>query len=163
MTKQISFSIFALCIVTLVQEFGFARLALFEAMPDALAVFIAFLAVTQGQKTSTSFGFAAGILAGIFSGNLGLHTLAITTGGFLAGYFHSPEDSHATAKQKTRRFYVAVLTAEFSSHTIITSVYNPLGLSPEYRIVTLGLLASLLSLTLAFIANRLILRKTFAS
>jgi len=153
-----------LCIVALMQEFGFSRLALFEAFPDALSVFIAFLAVTEGKKTSTSFGFAAGILEGFFSGNnLGLHMLANTSGGFLAGYFHSPEDSHATAKQKTRRFYGAVLTAEFSAHTIITTGYNPLGLSPEYRIVTMGLLASLMSVILAFIANRLFLKKTFAA
>lgn len=155
-------SIVLLCIVSLVQEFIFIRLTLFEAFPDLLSVFIAFLAVTQGQKHSTSFGFAAGIITGILSGNMGLHMLAKTTGGFLAGYFHSPEDSHATAKQKTSRFYGAVLTAEFSAHTIIAVGYNPLGLSPEYRIVTLGLLASLLSLIIAFIANQLFLRKSFA-
>jgi cell shape-determining protein MreD len=161
-TKKLSLSIIILCIIALVQEFGFSRLILFEVFPDALSVFIAFIAVTQGQKTSTSFGFAAGIITGILSGNLGLNMLANTTGGFLAGYFHSPEDSHATAKQKTRHFYGAVFVAEFSAHTVITTGYNPLGLSPEYRIVTLGLLASLLSLILALIANRLFLRKSFA-
>ncbi|MBV5303009.1 MAG: rod shape-determining protein MreD [Chlorobium sp.] len=162
MTRKLSLSIIILCIIVLVQEFGFSRLTLFEVFPDALSVFIAFLAVTQGQKTSTSFGFAAGTITGILSGNLGLNMLAKTIGGFLAGYFHSPEDSHATAKQKTRHFYAAVITAEFSAHTVITTGYNPLGLSPEYRIVTLGLLASLLSLILALIANRLFLRKSFA-
>lgn len=162
MTRKLSFSIIVLCIVSLVQEFVFIRLTFFEAFPDALSVYIAFLAVTQGQKTSTSFGFAAGIITGILSGNLGLNMLANTTGGFLAGYFHSPEDSHTTAKQKTSRFYGAVLTAEFSAHTIKAIGYNPLGLAPEYRIVTLGLLASLLSFILAFIANRLFLRKSFA-
>ena len=162
MTRKLSLSIIILCIIALVQEFGFSRLTLLQVFPDALSVFSAFLAVRHGQKTSTSFGFAAGIITGILSGNLGLNMLAKTIGGFLAGYFHSPEDSHATAKQKTRHFYGAVLTAEFSAHTVITSGYNPLGLSLEYRIVTLGLLASLLSLILALIANRLFLRKSFA-
>jgi len=161
-TRKLSLSIIILCIIALLQQFGFSRLTLLEVFPDALSVFIAFLAVIHGQKTSTSFGFAAGIITGILSGNLGLNMLAKTIGGFLAGYFHSPEDSHATAKQKTSRFYGAVFTAEFSAHTVITSGYNPLGLSPEYRIVTLGLLASLLSLILALIANRLFLRKSFA-
>ncbi len=151
-----------LCIVTLVQEFGLSRLVLFDIYPDALWIFLAFLAVTNGQKRSTSFGFAAGILTGILSGNLGLNMLAGTVGGFVAGYFHTPENSHATAKQKSRHFYGAVITAGFCSNAIIAIGYNPLGLSPVYRIVTLSFLESLFTLIFAIIVNILFLRKSLA-
>jgi rod shape-determining protein MreD len=151
-----------LCIVTLVQEFGLSRLVLFDVYPDALSIFLAFLAVTTGQKRSTSFGFAAGMLAGLLSGNMGLNMLAGTVGGFFAGYFHTPEDSHATAKQKSRYFYSAVLTAGFCSNAIIAIGYNPLGLSPVYRIVMLSFLGSLFTLILAMVVNILFLRKSLA-
>jgi len=151
-----------LCIITLVQEFGLSHLTLLEVFPDVLAVFLAFTAVKKGQKISTTFGFAAGLIAGILSGHIGLHMLASSTAGFLAGFFHTPDDSHATIKQKITRFYGAVMTAGFAANAVMAAGYNPLGLPPEYRIVTLGLLEALLSLTLAIIANQLFLRKSFA-
>ncbi|MEI7695090.1 MAG: rod shape-determining protein MreD [Chlorobium sp.] len=162
MTRKLPFLILMLCIIAVVQEFGLSRLMLLEVFPDALSVFLAFLAVTRGQKSSTSFGFAAGIIVGIISGNMGLNMLAKTVGGFFAGYFHSPDDSHATTKQKIRRFYGAVMIVGFSANAVIAVGDNPLGLPAAYRIVTLGLLESLLSLILAVIANWLFLRKSFA-
>ena len=162
MTKEFSLLILMLCIVTFVQEFGLSRLTLLEVFPDALSVFLAFIAVTKGQKTSTTFGFAAGLIAGILSGNIGLHMLANTSAGFLAGFLHTPDDSHATIKQKVTRFYGAVMTAGFAANAVMAAGYNPLGLPPEYRIVTLGVLEALLSLTLAILANQLFLRKSFA-
>lgn len=162
MTRKLPFLIVLLCIIVPVQEFGLSRLMLLEVFPDALSIFLAFLAVTKGQKTSTSFGFVAGLLTGMLSGHIGWQMLAKTVGGFCAGYFHSPEDSHATAKQKTSRFYIAVVVVCFSAHAIMAAGYNPLALPLPYRIVTLGFLESLLSLLLALLANWLFLRKSFA-
>ena len=162
MTTKLSLSIVLLCIISLVQEFGLSRLTLFNVSPDAITIFIAFLAVKFGQKTSTSFGFVGGILTGILSGNMGLIMLARTVEGFIAGYFHVPEDSHATAKQKQRRFFSAVVIAGFCANTVIAMGVNPQGLSPAYRIVVLGLLESLFTVILAVILHWFFLKKSLA-
>ncbi|TLU82487.1 MAG: rod shape-determining protein MreD [Chlorobium sp.] len=162
MTTKLFFSIVLLCIGTFLQEFFLSHLALFQVSPDIMTIFIVFIAITVDQKSSTSFGFAAGILTGIFSGNMGLNMLARTIEGFIAGYFHIPEESHATARQKTRKFYVAILAAGFFGHAVIAAGYNPLGLTPAYRIFILGFLESLFTLMLAVILNWLFLRKSFA-
>jgi rod shape-determining protein MreD len=161
-TRNIPLYIGLLCIVCLVQVFGLSHLALFNVSPDAVSILLAFISVTIGQRTGTTFGFAAGVLTGIFSGNMGLSMLARTVEGFIAGFFHIPENSHATAKQKTKRLYGAALTASFAANAVFAIGYNPLGLSLFYRIAVLGLLESLITLILAFIVNWLLLRKTFS-
>jgi len=88
--------------------------------------------------------------------------LSRTVEGFIAGYFHIPEDSHATAKQKIRRFYSAVVVASFCGNAVLATGYNPLGLLPGYRIVVLGLLEALLTVILAVILHWFFLKKSFA-
>jgi rod shape-determining protein MreD len=161
-TRKITLSLVLLCIIALVQEFGLSRMMLFKVSPDAVAIFLALIAVTADQKTSTSFGFAAGVLTGLLSGNIGLNMLARTIGSFIASYFHTPVISHATAKQKTRRFYGAVIVAGFCTNAVLASGENPLGLSLPYRIIVFGVLESLFNLILAVIVNRLFLRKSLA-
>ncbi|NHQ60676.1 rod shape-determining protein MreD [Chlorobium sp. BLA1] len=162
MATKIPFYIVVLCIVTLLQVFGLSHLTVFDVSPDAISLFLAFVSVTVGQRAGTSFGFAAGIITGLLSGNMGLSMLARTVEGFIAGYFNIPENSHATSKQKTKRLYWAVMTATFFANAIFAAGYNPLGLSPLYRILVLGLLESLLTLILAFVAHWLLMRKTFS-
>ena len=162
MTKAFSLSLILLCITSaLVQEFGLTRLTLFNVSPDVVTIFLAFLAVTVGKRSSTSFGFAVGILTGILSGNMGLNMLSRTVEGFIAGYFHIPEDSHATAKQKIRRFYSAIVIAGFCGNAVIASGYNPLGLLPAYRVIVLGLLEALFTIILAVILHWFFLKKSF--
>ncbi|TLU58495.1 MAG: rod shape-determining protein MreD [Chlorobium sp.] len=149
-------------IVPLVQEFGLSRLSLFGVSPDAITIYLAFIALIAGQRSSTSFGFASGIIIGILSGNIGLNMLVRTIEGFIAGYFHIPDSSHSTTKQKTRRIYGAVVMAGFCGNAVFAIGYNPLALSPLYRIAVLGVLESFLTLILAVILNWLFLRKSLA-
>ncbi|TCD47084.1 rod shape-determining protein MreD [Chlorobium sp. N1] len=162
MARNIFILLAVLVAVTFMQVLGFSRLTVLYTAPDALAVFLAFSAVTLGRNAGMGFGFLGGILTGLLSGAAGLHMLAGTLGGFAAGSFHIPRDSHATPSQKMRRIYAATAVAAFVSHTVLSIGENPLGLSPAYRIVVLGLLETLLTLLLAFAANLLILKKTFS-
>ncbi|MEI8185963.1 MAG: rod shape-determining protein MreD [Chlorobiaceae bacterium] len=162
MFKKYSLYIGLFFTVTLVQEFGLSHITLFKVSPDVVTIFLAFMSVTIGQRTGTSFGFAAGLLTGILSGNMGLHMLARTIEGFVAGFFNIPEDSHATAKQKTTRLYSAIVTAGFCANAVLAAGYNPLALSPVYRIFVLGTLESLFTLILAVIITRFFLRQSLA-
>lgn len=161
MTRNIHYYIIALCITCMIQVFGISRLTLFNVSPDAVTIFLVFISLTIGQRAGMSFGFAAGMLVGIFSGNMGLNMLARTVEGFLAGFFHIPETSHATTRQKTKLLYGAILIAGFTGNAILASGNNPLGLHPVYRIVVLGLLQSLFTMLLAAVLNRLVLKKSF--
>lgn len=163
MTRNIPLLLVSLCILSLVQVFGLSRLTLFDVSPDAVTIFLAFIAVTANQKTSTSFGFAAGLLTGLLSGNMGLNMLARTSGSFIASFFLTPHGSHATVKQKTRRFYGAVIAATLCTNAILVIGMNPLGFSLVYRIVVFGLLESLFNLLFALILNRLFLKKSLAN
>ncbi len=145
------------------QEFGFSQMTLFRVSPDVVTILLAFIAVTTNQKTGMSFGFAAGALAGLLSGNMGLHMLARTVGSFIACFFQTPKESHATIKQKSRRFYGAVIAAGFCTHAILAAGENPLGLSLAFRVFVFGLLESLFNLILAMILNRLFLRKSLVN
>ncbi|MEI8033335.1 MAG: rod shape-determining protein MreD [Chlorobiaceae bacterium] len=162
MTKKLSLNIGLLCIISLLQIYGLSRLSLFHVSPDALSIFLAFLAVTVGQRTGMTFGFAAGTITGLLSGNLGLNMLSRTVEGFIAGYFNIPENSHATANQKSRRLYGAVAISSFAANAIFSIGYNPLGYSPFFRIAVLGLLETILTLGLAFLVNRLFLKKNLS-
>ncbi len=162
MTKKYPLYIGILFLAALFQEFGLSRLTLFNVSPDIITICIAFISVTVGQKSGTSFGFMAGLLSGILSGNMGLNMLARTVEGFVAGFFNIPVGSHATAKQKTKRIYGAIVTAGFTANSVLAAGYNPLAISPLYRIVVLGLVETLLTLILAVIVTRLFLRQSLA-
>ncbi|NTV98599.1 MAG: rod shape-determining protein MreD [Chlorobiaceae bacterium] len=164
MTRNIPSLIILFCIVLLLQVFGLSYLSLFNVTPDAVTIFIALVGVTLSQRASTTFGFAAGIVLGIFSENTGMvmgwMMLSRTVEGFIAGFFNIPENSHATTKQKNRRIYNAIIVSGLLSGFIISAVYNPLGFSPLVRIVALGILKTFLTVILAFLANVVILKKS---
>ena len=162
MTKKIYISIIFLCIISLLQVFGMSRITLFNVSADAVTIFLAYIAVTTEQNTNTSFGFAAGVLEGLLTGNMGLHMLARTVGSFIAGYFHTPKESHTTIKQNSKRFYGAVIVAGLCANAILSATGNPLGFSPGFRIVVFGLLESFFNLILAVIVNWLFLRQSLA-
>ncbi len=151
-----------LCVIILVQEFGLSHFGIFDVSPDLVTIFLAFIGVMIGQRTGMSFGFAAGIFTGILSGHMGLHMLARSVEGFIAGYFHIPEESHANKKQKIKRIYWAVVTAGFLANAVLAAGYNPLGLSLPYRIVVLGGVESILTLLLAVMLKLLFLKKSLA-
>jgi rod shape-determining protein MreD len=91
-------------VLAFAQRFLFAQLVILHASPDILAIFIAFISVSAGQRTGINYGFGAGLVAGMLSGNIGLSALVGTVQGFTAGFYHVPEESHATSVKKKRMF-----------------------------------------------------------
>lgn len=162
MTKTITLPVIILIAVCLLQVFGFSRLTLLGVSPDAVTVFLAFMSVFTGQRRGMSFGFAAGLLGGALSGNMGIVLLTRTIEGFMAGYCHVPENSHATMTQKSRMLYLGVVLASFAGNLVFSLAKNPLGEPLLYRIFVSGLLASMMNLLLTVTVYRLFLRKTLS-
>ncbi len=158
MLKQLSLYTVSIIVLAVVQHFTFAKLMIFGASPDLLAVLIAYVSVTVGQRTGTTYGFAAGLIAGFLSGNMGLSALVGTIEGFAAGFFHMPEESRPTRVKTRRMFYYGSGTALACGNLALSILNNPMGLSPWLRIPAMVILGTLMSLVLTVLFYQLILK-----
>lgn len=159
MVKDTIVRIVLLCILSLLQQYAVSRFVVFGAFPDILTVFVVFVALRTGQKQGMTYGFAAGLASGILGGDIGITTLAKTIEGFVAGYFHIPEDSHASALQKRRMFYKGVLLASLSGRAIQAAAVNVLALPPVWHVVYSVALVTVFNMVIAVLAYQLFLKK----
>jgi rod shape-determining protein MreD len=157
--KKYPFYTVTLAVLVLVQHFILSRVVIFGASPDLLAVFIAFASMMIGQRTGTTYGFAAGVFAGFLSGDIGLSALVGTIEGFTAGYFHVPEGSYATSTKKRRMFYYAALAALASGNLTLAIAADPMGIPLYLRLPSLVILGTGMSMALTVLAYRLVLKK----
>lgn len=86
--------------------------AIGNAIPDLLLMWIVYIAITQGQLTGTLFGFSIGLFVDVISGNdgmLGLSALCKSLAGFVAGYFY--HENKIEINLSTSKFLFAVGTS----------------------------------------------------
>jgi len=157
--KKYPFYTVSLIVLAIVQQFVVSKLVIFGATPDILAVFIAFTSVMLGQRTGTNYGFAAGLFLGFLSGNIGLSALVGTVEGFLAGYYHVPEESYATTVKKRRMFYFASATALVAGNLLFALLINPMAVPLYFRIPSLLVIGTLSSMVLTVLMYQLVLKK----
>lgn len=146
-------------VLALMQHFVISRLLVLHTAPDLMALFIAFISVSVGQRTGTSYGFAAGLIGGFLSGNLGLEALIGTCEGFVAGYFHVPEESHATSTRKKRMFYSASVAALITGNALRSLLHDPLSLPLYIRLPEALILGPLMSMVFAVLSYHFVLKK----
>lgn len=159
MFKHTIIDIILLILLCIVQQYAASRLVIFGVYPDIVTIFIAFAAIRYGQKQGMTYGFIAGIATGILAGNMGIETLTKTVEGFVAGYFHIPEDSHASSRQKKRMYYKGVLLACLAGRILLTLMTNVLSLPmPLHMTYSIGV-ATLLTMIAAVFAYQLFFKK----
>ncbi|NTU59098.1 MAG: rod shape-determining protein MreD [Chlorobiaceae bacterium] len=149
----------AMLTLALVQHFIVSRLLIFHASPDIMAIFIAFVSMSIGQRTGTTFGFAAGLIGGLLTGNVGLSALIGTVEGFSAGFFHVPEESHATSVKKRRMFYAASTVALILGNMLLATLHNPLSLPAYVRLPQMVGLGTIMSMVLGTLMYNFVLKK----
>lgn len=149
----------SIIVLAILQHFVFSKLVILNASPDLLCLIIALISMSLGQRTGTTYGFAAGLIMGFLSGNLGLSALVGTVEGFAAGFFHVPEDSHATSMHKKRMFYIASLTALLSGNILQALLNNPLSLPMYVRLPEMAILGTGMSMLIATLMYHLVLKK----
>lgn len=83
----------ALTLLVIVAQTTLGRyLAIAGLPPDLALIWTVTLALRRGQMTGTVAGFCTGLVLDLLSGAdgmLGLSALALTCGGFMAGYFYN--------------------------------------------------------------------------
>ena len=146
-------------ILAVVQRFLVSKLLILHTSPDIMAIFIAFISMSIGQRTGTNYGFAAGLISGFLAGNLGLYALAGTVQGFAAGFFHVPEESHATSVKKKRMFYAAAATSVITGNLVHSILNDPLSLPLYIRLPETVIIGSLMSMVLAVLIYHFALKK----
>lgn len=162
MNKKLTLSLGILLAAILLQTFALSRATLLGVSPDVVTVFLAITSVFTGQRSGMTYGSASGIIGGLLSGNIGFTMLTRTIEGFVAGYFHVPEDSHATYTQKSRMLYFAAFFASFAGNLVFNLVHNPLGEPLLYRTLVSGTVVCTMNLLITIAVNRLFLKKTLA-
>lgn len=148
-----------LIVLCIVQQYVVSRLVIFGVFPDIVTIYIAFTAIKYSQKQGTTYGFIAGIATGILIGNMGIEALSKTIEGFVAGYFHIPEDSHASSRQKKQMYYKGVLLACLTGRILYTLMTNVLSLPMTLHMTYSIGVATLLTMIVAVFAYQMFFRK----
>jgi rod shape-determining protein MreD len=121
-TRQFRFAFvgFALIIVqtTIARYLNVADIA-----PDLLAIYIAYIAVKEGQLSGTIWGFLVGLGVDMMAGSfIGLSALTKTLGGFIAGYFHEEGQNKFTLG--SYRFLIVVFLSSFAQNILYFLVFT---------------------------------------
>jgi len=91
--------------------------------PDILAIWVAYLAITEGQLTGTVWGFVVGLGLDLFTGTfIGLSALTKTIGGFTAGYFYDENKLKFTLG--SYRFLLVVFFSSLVQHFVYFVVFT---------------------------------------
>jgi rod shape-determining protein MreD len=118
MRRTVAYVFISLLLITL--HFLLAEfLAVGDIVPDALLVWIVYLAIREGQVTGSLVGFAIGLAIDLMSGSdavLGLSALAKTIGGFSAGYFYNENKTLQTLGGY--QFIIAIATASLLHNVV---------------------------------------------
>ena len=92
-------------------------------IPDILIIWVAYLALTEGQLRGTVWGFSIGLCLDLLSGNfLGLSAMSKTLCGFLCGYFYNENKMHLTLG--SYRFLLIVLLASFLHNLLYFMIFT---------------------------------------
>lgn len=138
---DIAFSLLFLLLQTTLLKF----LAINTIVPDILLIWIAYVAIRQGQIAATTTGFFLGLAMDLLSGRdgmLGLAALSKTAGGFVGGYFFNENKTAQTLQGF--RFITVVLVISIVHNLIYFLIFlQGTGLSWWDAVVWYGVPTSL--------------------
>ena len=154
--KRQASSYFQLAVVGLailaLQWLVLGRLRIFGAYPDAVVLFVAWIALRQGRETGTGFGFIFGFLMDAIYGTWGLHMFAKTLIGFLVGIFPASEREtlHILPQQA---FLGGLVVALLHNGVIILLLAIGAGTRNAFMLLALWIGAALYTALVAFLTS----------
>ncbi|HEV8537551.1 MAG TPA: rod shape-determining protein MreD [Bacteroidota bacterium] len=98
-------------------------LSLGNITPDVLTIWIVYVALREGQFSSTVWGFGVGLFFDLVTGNfIGLSALTKTICGFIAGFFYNENKTAMTLR--SYRFIVIVLVVSLVHNTLYFVIFT---------------------------------------
>jgi len=121
--KRIVKNLLLSVVFILIQTTVLRLVALEGIVPDLLAIWIVYIAVTEGQLSATLWGFGIGLTFDLASGGfIGLSALTKTILGFFAGYFYGENKIQMTLS--SYRFPLIVLIVSVIHNTVYFALYT---------------------------------------
>jgi len=97
-------------------------IAIDTAVPDLILILVVYFSVREGQIPGMLFGFGAGLIFDMVTGNLlGSAALSKTLAGFIAGYFST---NRLDLNLRSYRFIFIILLAAFINSSTFALVTN---------------------------------------
>lgn len=116
MMRHFKYLIFVYTLI-IIQTQVFQLLSINGITPDILTIWIVYVALKHGQLYATVWGFLAGLMFDLITGNfIGLSALTKTVAGFTAGYFY--EENKGQAILSSYPFILIVLLVSLIHNTI---------------------------------------------
>ena len=137
-------------LVLLLLQTTVLRLVALEGIsPDVLAIWIAYLAVVEGQMSASVWGFGIGLVFDFVTGNfIGLFALTKTICGFVAGFFFNENTTKLTLA--SYRYLLIVLISSFCQNVLYFLIFTlGSGISPVGAIIRFGVPTSLYTAALS--------------
>ena len=122
--RRIGFDILLSLLFLVLQTTLIKFLAINTVVPDILLIWIAYVAIRQGQIAATTTGFFLGLAVDLLSGRdgmLGLAALSKTVGGFVGGYFYN--ENKTTQTLQGFRFITVVLVISIVHNLIYFLIF----------------------------------------
>lgn len=153
MLRRIVFYFGVAFLIGLGQKFFLDRLMLYGAAPDAVLIWLVFLARREGQSLGTTLGFFIGLMMDLLHGTLGIDAFSKTVAGFSAGFFRERDSPLGQ-----REFFTAVAVA--SAVGTVAFYLVSFGLAMQWWQYGLAAVMSVgYNLLLGYVAQTLILRR----
>jgi rod shape-determining protein MreD len=122
MSRHIKYFFFVLFLIV-VQTKIMSIVSLEGITPDLLVIWLVYVAINHGQLTSTMWGFIAGIMFDLTTGNfIGLSALSKTIAGFTAGYFYG--ENKAAMTLGSYRYVIIVLLISIVHNSIYFVIFT---------------------------------------
>ena len=138
-------------VVVAVQWLVLGRLRLWGAYPDAVLLYVAWLALHHGRRYGAIGGFGAGFLMDAIYGTWGIHMFVKTVVGFLLGLF--PARERETLLILPRQAFVGGLViALLHNGLVVTFLALQSGASNTFMATSLWFGSALYTACVAFIA-----------
>ena len=138
-------------VLLLLQAGAVGMISLKGVAPDLLLIFIAYIAVREGQMTALPWGFALGLVFDLTAGTVvGLAALSKSVAAFTAGYFYA--DNKIDMTLSSYRFLVVVFVTAFVHNAVYFTVFT-MGSTIGFlgAIFGLGLASALFTATVAIL------------
>lgn len=158
MNTRVVYAFISLALVILQTTIG-RLVSLGGIIPDMLVIWVAYLAIKEGQLRGTVWGFSVGLFSDFLAADfLGLSALSKTLAGFTAGYFFNQNTTQQTLG--SYRFPLIVVVVSLVHNAVYFLIFT-LGTDIHFwqTVLRFGITTTLYTATVSLLPMFILQRK----